>query len=111
MGGIADIMVDLNDVAAGIERFQRQASYAGIDSELIRRNDAPTPGLVLNASSSSHLAQVVMWQSGEVDVVIADAISGKVVLTEHREISSNLGLEDLLTTLQHWLDQEPKPPG
>ena len=56
-----------------------------------------------DATSRRALAQLVLWNTGEAALVIADLESGEVVVNEHREITSAVGLADAIETIREHL--------
>ena len=59
--------------------------------------------LRIDAESDRALAQIILWESGELDLVIGDACSGDVLVDEHREVSSAIGIEDALAAIERYL--------
>jgi hypothetical protein len=56
-----------------------------------------------DASSPRALAQLVLWNTGEAELLIADLESGEVVVNEHRQITSTVGLADAIETIREHL--------
>jgi hypothetical protein len=84
----------------------------GVVLELsVPETPSPKPAARLDASSSRGLAQLILWITGEADLVIADLATGDVVVNEHREITSDLGIQDILDTIESHLgnDAEQMP--
>jgi hypothetical protein len=54
--------------------------------------------------SASGIAQLIVWTNSEADLVIGDLRTGKVLLNEHREITADLGLDDVERTVRAYLD-------
>jgi hypothetical protein len=52
--------------------------------------------------STSRSARLILWSSGAADLVVGDAMKGEVLLEEHREITGEVGLEDVEETIRAW---------
>lgn len=67
--------------------------------------DTIQPGAVrLDAESECRVIQLTLWESGEVDFVIGDLDTGDVLVTEHREVTSALGVRGLLQDVKDALE-------
>jgi hypothetical protein len=53
-------------------------------------------------ASAKHIAQLVVWDTGEAELSMGDVSSGNVI-EEHREITSEIGLRDATETLVAWV--------
>jgi hypothetical protein len=51
----------------------------------------------LDAESKLRIVQVTVWESGEVDMVVGDLSTGKILANEHMEITTSLGIRGLLS--------------
>ena len=60
-------------------------------------------GVRLDASSARGLAQLLLWDTGELDLTVGDAETGDILLNEHREVTSKLGISDALDIIQAYL--------
>lgn len=76
---------------------------AGVTLEVRRSETPPKPGVWLEATSSRGFGQVVLWESGELDLTIADPTTGDVVLDEHREVTARVGVDAALQTIKEHL--------
>lgn len=64
-----------------------------------RVDDAYAPAAAVMAITTSERdVEVRIWDTGEADIVIGDVASGRV-LTEHREISGESGVQQLFRDL------------
>jgi hypothetical protein len=54
-------------------------------------------------TSAARIGQLVIWDTGEAELSMADAASGTVI-EEHREITSGIGLRDATEALIAWLN-------
>jgi hypothetical protein len=86
-------------LAQALESSRTDLESAGIVVSTIASADAAIRTLRVDAESDRRLAQVVLYDSGEVDVVVGDASTGAVLLDEHREITSHIGITELINTL------------
>lgn len=57
----------------------------------------------LDLESTERSARLILWSNGEADLMIGDFVKGEVLLEEHREISSQIGLDDAEETIKAWL--------
>jgi len=53
--------------------------------------------------SSERSARLMLWSNGDADLMIGDFVKKEVLLEEHREISTELGLENAWATVRAWL--------
>ncbi len=53
----------------------------------------------LDAETAFRVAQVTVWESGEVDMVIGDLSTGDVLANEHMEVTTPLGIRGLLSDI------------
>jgi hypothetical protein len=64
-------------------------------------------GVRLDAWSGRGLAQLLLWDTGELDLTVGDANTGDILLNEHREVTSQLGISDALETIEAYLGDPP----
>jgi hypothetical protein len=57
----------------------------------------------LDFESSEKSARLMLWSNGEADLMIGDLTKQQILLEEHREISTELGLDDAGETVKAWL--------
>lgn len=96
------ILIDACDGARG--RFARR----GITLELQTPSESgEKTGVRLDASSGRGLAQLLLWNTGELDLTVGDPNTGDVLLNEHREVTSKLGISDVLDTIETYLADSP----
>lgn len=101
-------MIDL--LITAVEAHREQMLAEGITVELsVPSRDVTKPGIRLDASSERGLAQVVLWETGEADFVVADYSQGVIAVNEHREILSGVGAEDLILSIRGHLSVAGKP--
>jgi hypothetical protein len=79
-------------------RGWRKTLPVGVESTLkaLSQPGAAGEAVQLDVESRTRLVQATLWESGEVDMIIGDRISGDILLNEHREITSLLGTKGLL---------------
>ena len=53
----------------------------------------------IDATSTRGFGQLIVWTTGEAELVIADVSSGRIAIDEHREITSEIGMKDAMQTL------------
>jgi hypothetical protein len=98
-------VVILDLLVEACESARDRLARVGVTLELSRSDEPPKPGVRLDATSATALAQLMLWQTGELDLVIADISTGDVVLNEHRDVSSDVGIADALRTIEaHLVD-------
>jgi hypothetical protein len=54
--------------------------------------------------SATTAARLIVWSTGEADLAIIDVVKREVVLQEYREIWTEVGLNDVETTVRAWLE-------
>jgi len=62
----------------------------------------PKPSASVLVGSSSRIAKLTVWSTGEAELDLGDAESGAVT-EEHREITGDVGLADATRTLLAWV--------
>jgi hypothetical protein len=62
------------------------------------------PSVSITVASARRIGQLTVWSTGEAELSMGDADSGRVA-EEHREITSNIGLQDATETLVAWVSQ------
>jgi hypothetical protein len=83
-------------------------SSAGVTFGLRRTAEGIGGALRCDAESARGVAQLVVWDTGEADLVIGDLATGTVLLNEHRSITSALGARDAIETILSHLGTEPR---
>lgn len=93
----------LADLRAWVEG--RSAGFAdrGLQAEF---TESPLDRAKRSASvmiaSPSRISQLVVWNTGEAELTLGD-VGSDTVVEEHREITSQIGLQDATQTLLEWL--------
>jgi len=99
---IIPLLIDAYDDAR--KRFAKR----GIRLDLqIPSEPGETTGVRLDASSGRGLAQLLLWDTGELDLTVGEASTGDILLDEHREVTSRLGISDALDTIEAYLADPP----
>ncbi len=90
-----ELMID------AVQRWQGQLLERGVTVAI----SPPLPGdtderraIRVDADSERALAQMILWNTGELDLIIGDA-SGSVLVDEHREVSSSIGVDDAFASI------------
>lgn len=79
------------------------ASAAGLELRLSRGPlERSKRSYVLRAESTERLGEMILWESGEVALSMADVASGEVE-QQHWNISGRVGLEHAIKTLLAWV--------
>ena len=77
---------------------------SGMKVVLRQMDDDHTPRAArLDAESKTRDAQVIVWDTGEVDIVIVDLVSAEILKTEHREVTSEAEIQQLLLDIRNVL--------
>jgi hypothetical protein len=58
----------------------------------------------LEVETAARLVQATIWDSGEVDFVVGDLAPGGVLINEHRQVTSPLGVRELLADVREAID-------
>lgn len=101
----SDINV-LRDLRAWFDEHKAALTSSGYNAEF---SESP-PGRAKNSvslimSSSRHISQLVVWDTGEAELSMID-IDSAVITEEHRNITSSIGLRDATETLIRWLEED-----
>jgi hypothetical protein len=104
-------MTEILDILADcLQHAGPHLADRGIAVEMtISTDDGPRRAARVDATSERGLGQLLLWETGELDLVIGDVASGEVLLDEHREVSSALGIRDALATIEHHLATKGSP--
>lgn len=96
-----DVLTDLrrwfDDRTAGLAELGFQTEFAESPPDRVKRS------VSVMIISASKIGQLVVWDSGEAELLLGDVGSGEVI-NEHREITSHIGLQDATQTLLAWLE-------
>lgn len=91
-------------MSRALEDARPSFAAAGVQISLVPPPAASAVASIrIDADSSRALAQIVVRDTGELDLVIGDALTGTVLVDEHREITDGVGVEDVLRTLLFYL--------
>lgn len=50
----------------------------------------------LTVETPTRAAEVIVWESGEADLVVGDLSAGEIVASEHMEITTRFGIREML---------------
>jgi hypothetical protein len=93
----------LDDLRSWFEAHQNSLAADGYQVEF---TESPADRDKLSAwvtiTSARRIGQLVIWDTGEAELSMADVASARVA-EEHREITSEIGLRDATETLLAWL--------
>jgi hypothetical protein len=67
-------------------------------------SDRAKRSAALTVTSPRRIGQLVVWDTGEAELSLAD-IRSRDIVEEHREITSQAGIQDAAETLLAWLKQ------
>ena len=97
MGGIEVAAVVIDEVFREFDRWRSELPQ-GVKAGLLEQDRPQGAGRAarLDVETDARLVHVTIWESGEVDLVVGDLLSGEALLNEHREITSQLGVRELL---------------
>jgi hypothetical protein len=82
------------------ERFARRGITLDLQAP---RESGEKTGVRLDVSSARGLAQLLLWDTGELDLTVGDADTGDIFLKEDREVTSKIGIADALDTIEAYL--------
>ena len=84
-------------------RRQPALEAAGIRVRVTRGPVDRTPAAMwVDFESKRMSARLILWSDGQAELTIGDLAQRDVVLDEHREISSDIGLDDVEATITAW---------
>lgn len=78
----------------------RVEGYVVEFTEPLRTRAKPSASVLVG--STRRIAKLTVWSTGEAELDLGDAISGKATM-EHREVTGDLGLTDATHTLVEWV--------
>jgi len=61
-------------------------------------------GAWVDIESSTRTVRLIVWESGEANLAVADLVAGGIIVEEHLEITSRFGLEQALGSAVAWAD-------
>jgi hypothetical protein len=91
------------------ERRLPEFEIANIDASIAWGPSGRNPlSAWLDFKSSEKSARLMLWSNGEADLMIGDLVGQRILLEEHREITTELGLDDAGETVKAWLAEITK---
>jgi hypothetical protein len=92
------VRVDVvEEMRSAIESRLDGWTHVGVRVEIVRHT--PSTSLLARGTSDTALADLVIWSTGEADLIWAVIAKGGDPATDHYEISSALGVEGMLDDL------------
>jgi hypothetical protein len=66
--------------------------------------DRVPPAVWVDFESATKAARLIVWADGQADLAVLDVANGQELLSEHREITSTVGLDDAELSILAWLE-------
>ncbi len=95
-----DLLDELNAQREGLLQSGIELEYTEPDMT------QPKPAIRVRASTAERLAELTVWDTGEADLVIGDLSNGALLLNEHREVTSRVGVADAIEAIADHLGLE-----
>lgn len=93
----------LDDLRAWFDAHQKSLAGDGYQVEVTESPaDRGKQSASMTITSAHRIGRIVLWDTGEAELSMADVASATVV-EEHREITSEIGLRDATESLLAWL--------
>jgi hypothetical protein len=94
--------VDLDLLDTGVAARCARWESAGLTWEIVRDDTQAKPASSLRAETASRVAELLLWVSGEADLIYAE-LQPRVTepTVEHHEVRTVLGLNGLLDEFDH----------
>lgn len=87
-----------------VERHAANLEARGVSVSVTRGPKERIPSSAwLDFESSERSARLMLWSNGDADLTIGDLPLRQVLLEEHREITTELGLNNAEATVISWL--------
>jgi hypothetical protein len=103
-GEVESIVSLLETLDAWFKRRVPDLEAAGLKVSITHGpEDRNPPSLWLDFESVERSARLMIWSNGDADLMIGDLVRAEVLLEEHREITSEIGLDDAERTIRAWL--------
>jgi hypothetical protein len=98
----------LDLLASWLEMRQSALTEVGIRVTLTHGpEDRDPPAAWVDFETDSRSARLILWDNGLADLTVGDFVEGEVLLEEHREITSALGLDDVEATVTALMIDRP----
>lgn len=101
LGMTGDMKLDWFD--AGVARRAARWKAAGVSWQMIRWSPTEKPAVSLRAESIRATGELIVWASGEADLICALLPVLDEPVSEHYELTSRLGLEGCLDDFERFL--------
>jgi len=103
---VTESMLEL--LTAWLARREAALTSVGITISITRGARDRNPASVwVDFATSNRSARLVLWDNGLADLTVGDFVRGEVLLDEHREITTDVGLDDVEATVVSWLAGRP----
>lgn len=92
-----------SELQSWFAKHQEELTSHGYTAELtVSPEDRPKRAVAMTIATALRIGQLTVWDTGEAALNLGDAVSGEV-REEHREITSEVGLDDATNTLVAWV--------
>ncbi|MEV5768073.1 hypothetical protein AB0L34_26355 [Micromonospora sp. NPDC052213] len=93
---------DLNDFVTAVAARRTQWQAAGVHWRLHHGPTRSKSSSWVDCTTAHHLAQLILWTSGEADLEVGDILTGAITITYY-EMSNTAELATCLDDLTHRL--------
>ncbi|AVT34285.1 hypothetical protein C6361_08410 [Plantactinospora sp. BC1] len=100
--------LDLDDFTTAVAARGAQWQAAGVQWQLHYGPTCSKSSAWVECTTARHLAQLIVWTSGEADLEVGDISTGAITITRY-EMSNAAELTACFDTLTQWLT-DPTPP-
>ncbi len=73
-------------------------------------SDRDPAGAWVDFESTKRSARLTVWANGLADLSVGDYVTNEILVDEHREITSEIGLEEVESTVLAWLTGDSERP-
>jgi hypothetical protein len=88
-----------------VEARSQHLAAKGISVVLTRGPVDRTPSAAwVDFESATRAARLIVWADGQADLAVLDCEKGQELLDEHREITGQIGLDDVELSILAWLE-------
>lgn len=93
----------MSSMVSAVEQRRSDWAARGIDCTIVVPDPDDPQGLApvrIDAESVHAVAQILLWEGGDLHLIAGDAVTGEVLRDERREVTSMIGIEDALMTVE-----------
>ena len=106
MGGFQALMWALEEARSWRDRWAGPLAYEGVTVILVEGPHNRDPmAFWLDIESPKRLGRLTVWSSGDAVLEVGETESGAILVSEQREITSRIGLQDALCSLLAWVEE------